>query len=166
MVNVNKLRGKIVECGMNIESLAEKTGMSRDTLYRRISKGGIDFTINEADRIAKALSLTATELNEIFFAQYVAQNAKYKNKGRKKWVIHRWFNPQTQLFPDIPRYTVGFPLWHLISCRTFCNTEAPALPTHNCGKKACKQKFYNTYNLHTVVSFVLREPLSIPDLPF
>lgn len=66
MVNVNKLRGKIVECGMNIESLAEKTGMSRDTLYRRISKGGIDFTINEADRIAKALSLTATELNEIF----------------------------------------------------------------------------------------------------
>ena len=72
MVNVNKLRGKIVECGMNIESLARKTGISKNTLYRRISKGGIDFTINEADCIAKALSLTATELNEIFFAQYVA----------------------------------------------------------------------------------------------
>ena len=66
MVNVNKLRGKIVECGMNVGTLAKKTGMSKETLYRRISKGGIDFTINEADRIAKALSLTETEFNEIF----------------------------------------------------------------------------------------------------
>lgn len=72
MVNVNKLRGRIVENGLSIESLAEKTGISRDTLYRRLSRGGVDFTISEADRIAKALSLTAGELNEIFFAQYVA----------------------------------------------------------------------------------------------
>lgn len=72
LVNVNKLRGKIVERGMNIEALAEKAGMTKDTLYRRIGKGGTDFTIDEADRIAKALCLTASELNSIFFAQYVA----------------------------------------------------------------------------------------------
>lgn len=72
MVNVNKLRGRIVENGLSIEALAEKAGISRDTLYRRLSRGGVDFTISEADRIAKALSLTARELNEIFFAQYVA----------------------------------------------------------------------------------------------
>lgn len=72
MVNVDKLRGKIVECRMNVETLAKSTGIDRATLYRRISCGGGSFTIEEADKIAKALSLTADELNKIFFAQYVA----------------------------------------------------------------------------------------------
>lgn len=72
MVNVNKLRGKIVECGMNVEVLASSVGMTKDTLYRRLNGGGIDFTIGEAQKIAVVLNLTASELNDIFFARSVA----------------------------------------------------------------------------------------------
>lgn len=72
MVNVDKLRGKIVECRMSVEDVAEIIGVNASTLYRRLSGGGGTFTIDEADKIATALSLTADELNKIFFAQYVA----------------------------------------------------------------------------------------------
>ena len=72
MVNVNKLKGKLVENGMNVESAAEKIGMDRATLYRRLANNGEDFTIGEADAISKILGLNREEVNDIFFAQYVA----------------------------------------------------------------------------------------------
>lgn len=72
MVNVNKLRGKIVECDMNVEKIAEMIGMDKSTLYRKINSNGENFTIKEADLIAKALKLTYQEVNAIFFSQFVA----------------------------------------------------------------------------------------------
>lgn len=72
MVNVDKLRGKIVECRMTVDEVAKAVGINTATLYRRLNGGGGTFTIDEADKIAKILSLTADELNKIFFAQYVA----------------------------------------------------------------------------------------------
>ena len=54
MVNTNKLKGKIVECGMNISELAELIGIDKATLYR------------------KELKLSKEEVNDIFFSQYVA----------------------------------------------------------------------------------------------
>ena len=72
MVNVDKLKGKIVEKRMTVDTLAEKIGMNASTLYRRLNGGGASFTIGEADKIASLLCLTASELNDIFFAQYVA----------------------------------------------------------------------------------------------
>lgn len=72
MVNVNKLKGKIVECGMNIEQIAEKTGINKSTFYRKMNDKGDSFTISEVDKIAKALRLTGKEVNGIFFSQYVA----------------------------------------------------------------------------------------------
>lgn len=72
MVNINKLKGKIVECGMNIETLAEKIGIDRATLYRKISSNGEQILIKEADAMAKALNLNSKEAIAIFFAQYVA----------------------------------------------------------------------------------------------
>lgn len=72
MVNVNKLRGKIVECGTSIAELALKIGMDRATLYRRFNSGGRDFTIEEADLIAKELNLSCSDASEIFFSQFVA----------------------------------------------------------------------------------------------
>lgn len=71
VVNVNKLKAKLVEREMNIETLAEKIGMDRATLYRRFSDGN-KFTIGEAESICKELDLTADEVHSIFFAQYVA----------------------------------------------------------------------------------------------
>ena len=72
MVNINKLKGKIVECGMNIEKLADMIGIDKSTLYRKIGLNGESFTIKEADLIAKALKLTYQEVNDIFFSQFVA----------------------------------------------------------------------------------------------
>jgi len=72
MVNVNKLKGKIVEKDISIEKLADKIGIDRSTLYRKINTKGETFTIKEADLIAKALKLNIEEVNSIFFSQYVA----------------------------------------------------------------------------------------------
>lgn len=72
MVNIDKLKGKIVECHMTIEDVAKAAGIDKSTFYRRLNGGGGSFTIKEADKIASLLSLTSDELNNIFFAQYVA----------------------------------------------------------------------------------------------
>lgn len=72
MVNINKLKGKIVECGMNVTDLAFKIGIDRATFYRKLSNNGENFTIKEADLITKELSLSCEEATAIFFSQYVA----------------------------------------------------------------------------------------------
>ncbi len=40
MVNINKLKGKIVENGFTVEELADKTGIPRSRFSRRFSDGG------------------------------------------------------------------------------------------------------------------------------
>lgn len=72
MVNINKLKGKIVENGLTIEKLADNIGIDRSTLYRKINNNGETFTIKEADLILNALNLTAEEAKAIFFSQLVA----------------------------------------------------------------------------------------------
>ena len=71
MVNVNKLKAKMVENGINVETLADRINMDRNTLYRRLSDGN-KFTIGEADAISRELSLSADEVHAIFFTQFVA----------------------------------------------------------------------------------------------
>lgn len=72
MVNINKLKGKIVERELTIEKLAEKIGLDRSTLYRKIGNDGQTFTIKEANLICNELNLSVQEATEIFFSQYVA----------------------------------------------------------------------------------------------
>lgn len=72
MVNVNKLKAKLVESGMNVEELSERIGIDKSTLYRRLSADGDTFSIKEADKIIKELNLTKEEVNSIFFSQFVA----------------------------------------------------------------------------------------------
>lgn len=72
MVNVNKLKAKMVELGTNVDELSEKVGMDRATFYRRLSTNGQTFLIKEADAIIRELNLTRDETNEIFFSQFVA----------------------------------------------------------------------------------------------
>lgn len=72
MVNVDKLRGKIVEHRLSPDDMAKILGISKNTYYRRINDGGGSFTINEAGQIAKTLQLTADEFNAIFFENGVA----------------------------------------------------------------------------------------------
>lgn len=72
MVNVNKLRGKIRECDINVTELAARIGLTPSTLYRRLDGGCEKMHICEANAIAHELGLTAREAQEIFFAGIVA----------------------------------------------------------------------------------------------
>lgn len=72
MVNINKLKAKMVEIGINVEELSGAIGMDKATFYRRLSADGQTFLIKEVDAICKELKMTKEEVNEIFFSQFVA----------------------------------------------------------------------------------------------
>jgi len=72
MVNINKLKGKIVENGLTIDKLADLIKVDRSTMYRKLSLKGETFTIKEATMIAQVLHLNTGEVNAIFFDQVIA----------------------------------------------------------------------------------------------
>lgn len=72
VVNVNKLKGKIIERGMNISALAEIMGIDRATLYRKMSNNGETMLVKDANSIVSALDLSVEEAVAIFFSQLVA----------------------------------------------------------------------------------------------
>lgn len=70
--NVNMLKGKIIEHGFTISTLSKKIGVSTSTLYRKLKHCANDFSVKEANIIAKELSLTENEIMFIFFNNNVA----------------------------------------------------------------------------------------------
>lgn len=72
MVDVLKLKAKVLEKGYTIASLADEMKIDRTTLYRRIADEGKSFTIGELDKIVTTLSLTEEEVKCIFFVSKVA----------------------------------------------------------------------------------------------
>ena len=64
-MNVDKLKGKFVENGLNVDKVAERLGISRDTLYRRLNNSD-SFTIGEATKLKDVLGLSNKEATEIF----------------------------------------------------------------------------------------------------
>lgn len=71
-MNINKLKGKIVENGMSTDDIAKAMGMDRSTLYRKMNRDGDTFTIKEANQLCKILNLTKDEALAIFFKNTVA----------------------------------------------------------------------------------------------
>lgn len=71
-MNVNKLKGKIVENGLNVSQLAVSIGVDRTTLYRKLTSNGETLTISEAEKIAKVLNLSMEDVKAIFFTDFVA----------------------------------------------------------------------------------------------
>lgn len=65
-MNIPKLRGKIVEMGYSVESLAAEIGIDKSTLYRKLDNGE-KFTVGEAQKIKAVLDLTSDEAGAIFF---------------------------------------------------------------------------------------------------
>lgn len=82
MVNTAKLKGLIVERGTTQEAVAKSIGIDRSTFYRKMKNGG-DFSILEAQQIAKEVPLTDYEAIEIFFSKKVAET-QLKDADRKK----------------------------------------------------------------------------------
>ena len=66
VINIGKLKGKIVENGYSTREFAKLIGITYEALNRRLN-GRVEFTIQEANNAAKALNLTTTETSEIFF---------------------------------------------------------------------------------------------------
>lgn len=71
-VDLNRLKGKFVAKGLSLADVAQAIDISMATMYRRMAAGGDEFTVGQAQRMAKLLDMTAGEINEIFFAQKVA----------------------------------------------------------------------------------------------
>ena len=65
-MNVQMLKDKINAKGYNVETLAEKIGIDRSTMYRKLN-GDISTTVKEAVMIRDALGLTNDEAKSIFF---------------------------------------------------------------------------------------------------
>lgn len=83
-MNINMLKGKIIERGMSVAMLAEKIGMDRATLYRKMSNDGDTMLVKDANAIIIALSLSVAEAVAIFFGYSVAQYATsraWENNG-------------------------------------------------------------------------------------
>lgn len=72
MINVNKLRGKIIEMGLSVKELADNLDMDRSTLYRKMNSEGDTMTISDAVNISRILKLNLDEVNAIFFSDLVA----------------------------------------------------------------------------------------------
>ena len=64
-MNINKLKGKIVEKDMNVEKLAEAIGIDKSSLYRKLNACE-KITIGEAVKMKDVLELTNEEACEIF----------------------------------------------------------------------------------------------------
>lgn len=72
MVNILKLKGKIVEAGLNISTLSKELSIDRSTFYRKLNEDGTEFTIKEVSVMINKLNLTFNDVENIFFNQYVA----------------------------------------------------------------------------------------------
>jgi plasmid maintenance system antidote protein VapI len=65
-MNLDKLKGKIVEKGMNVEAVAGLIGVDRSSLYRKFNNFE-KITIGEASKIKSVLGLTNEDATDIFF---------------------------------------------------------------------------------------------------
>lgn len=72
MVNINKLKGKIVENGYNISVFAKMLNIDKATFYRKLAQDGETFSVKEAGLICEKLKLKSDEAVSIFFSDLVA----------------------------------------------------------------------------------------------
>ena len=68
MIELNLLNKKIKDSGMTMVAIPEKSGMSRETLYNKLS-GNSDFKASEIMGISETLRLSNAERDEIFFTK-------------------------------------------------------------------------------------------------
>ena len=70
-MRVNELKAEAVRKGLTIDEVAEKAGIKKTTMWRRIQDSG-NFTIKEIERIANTLDLSGIKILEIFFDEKVS----------------------------------------------------------------------------------------------
>lgn len=70
MTDVKLLKEKIADTGMTITAISRKTGILRETLYKKIN-GESEFKASEIAAISDVLKLSRNERDNIFFAPIV-----------------------------------------------------------------------------------------------
>ena len=68
MVNINMLRDAIKASNHTIRTLSLAIGIDESTFYRKLSKEGSTFTLEQADCIKRELKLDSNAAQCIFFA--------------------------------------------------------------------------------------------------
>lgn len=67
-MNANKLKGKIIENGLNVAKTADLININKSSFYRKLN--GFDmFTVSEAVKLKEVLGLTNLEALEIFLSR-------------------------------------------------------------------------------------------------
>ena len=66
-VDIQKLKGRIVEKSKNVNEVAKEIGIDKSTLYRKIKTNGSTLTIKEVTAIAECLELNYDDIKAIFF---------------------------------------------------------------------------------------------------
>lgn len=69
VVNVQRLKGKIVEKETTQECVADAMGMNRTTFYRKMKNGGDGFTVGDIHKMITYIPLTKEEAVDIFFTE-------------------------------------------------------------------------------------------------
>ena len=70
-MNNIELKVKLMRSNMSVEDLAQRMGINKVTLYRKI-KGESQFDLNEIKEVAAILNLTQNEIFSIFFTSQLA----------------------------------------------------------------------------------------------
>jgi len=68
MTNTLLLKDTIDESGMTMTAIAQKSELTRETLYNKVN-GKTEFTASEILKIRKVLGLTKKQQEEIFFCE-------------------------------------------------------------------------------------------------
>ena len=66
MVKLDMLRNRMDNSGMTMTAIAKMCGMSRTSLYKKLD-GKCEFKVSEIVNLCKALHMTDSERNNIFF---------------------------------------------------------------------------------------------------
>jgi transcriptional regulator with XRE-family HTH domain len=70
-MNSNKLKARMVERGINGQTLSREIGISESAFYRKLN-GTSEFTQGEIKAIAQALEMDTESMLAIFFADEVS----------------------------------------------------------------------------------------------
>ena len=72
MVNVARLQDALREHSISYDEAATAMGIDRATFYRRLSRKGVKFTVEEVDKLTAWIGLTPQKMHEIFFDSKLA----------------------------------------------------------------------------------------------
>lgn len=68
MIDIEALKGAIEDSGMPINTIAIRSGIKRETLYKKLDNPN-SIKVSEAEALSRVLRLNNADRNRIFFAK-------------------------------------------------------------------------------------------------